>query len=178
MTFLFKTLKHLPRSQSMGRCHTKWQTSHSMQNSDWARLLQFLSKPNPLLHLPHLSHLHHLNLQVILCYSKLTLKLLIVTKCFFQIQEAATQTLHGVLMMQIMRKKVGQYIGAPFTFLWCHLYIAIASYSGSFPIGLLVGVILLTIGTLCWLVCCICCCCKMLRADNSGEHFLVLCGTF
>ena len=99
----------------MGRSCTTWQTTHSMQNSEWNRLLQFPSKPNPLLHLhlPHLSHLLHLHLtlQVILCHFKLTL-VTIFLLLFFQIQEVATltQTLHGVLMRQIMRKKVRQYI--------------------------------------------------------------------
>ena len=52
-------------------------------------------------------------------------------------------------------------------------------YSPEFPYGLLVGVILLTLGTLCWLICCICFCCKKMRAGNSGDfHFLALCGTF
>ena len=52
-------------------------------------------------------------------------------------------------------------------------------YSLEFPYGLLVGVILLTLGTLCWLICCICFCCKKMRAGNSGAfHFLALCGTF
>ena len=70
-------------------------------------------------------------------------------------------------------KKTGKTIK---TANWCHFNIAIRTFSDSFPIGLLVGIILLALGTLCWLGCCIkyCCC----RTANSGGYLFLGIGTF